>query len=161
LPSRITPVWDDSRKQKLPISLMIIFKNDHFHLSPCYACPLPGYVILAANNGFNALHELPQPALSALGPTLAAISRAIQTVLAPERIYLALFCEAQSGVHFHIFPRTAWLRESYLSSYPSEELLDGPRLLSWARKTFAEPIPEFDLVSINTALRDQLARCCT
>jgi diadenosine tetraphosphate (Ap4A) HIT family hydrolase len=140
---------------------MIIFENDHFHLNPCYACPLPGYLILSAKDPSDTLHELPQAALSALGPTFATISRAIQIVLAPERIYTALFCEAQRGVHFHIFPRTAWLRESYLSSYSSEELLDGPRLLSWARRTFTQPIPEFDIMSINTAIREQLTMHCT
>ena len=140
---------------------MIILANDHFHLNPCHDCPFPGYLILSANDGSDALHELSQAALAALGPTLAAISRAVQTVLAPERIFTALFCEAQRGVHFHIFPRTAWLRESYLSSYPSEELLDEPRLLSWARRTFTQPIPEFDTASTNTALREQLTSRCT
>jgi diadenosine tetraphosphate (Ap4A) HIT family hydrolase len=112
---------------------MTVFEDDHFHLKPCYTCPLPGYLILSAKDRSETLHDLPVKALSGLGPTLAMISRSIDTVLKPERIYVALFCEAEKGVHFHIFPRTAWLREFYLTYYSSEDLLDGPKLLSWAR----------------------------
>ena len=115
-----------------------MFENEYFHLQPCYTCPLPGYLILSAKVTSDAIQDMPEAALSALGPTLAVISRSIQAVLMPERIYTTLFCEAQRGVHFHIFPRTAWLREAYLAHYSAERLTDGPRLLSWARRTFTQ-----------------------
>ena len=137
---------------------MTVFEDDHFHLQPCYACPLPGYLILSAKDQSETLHDLPLTALSSLGPTLAKISRSIHVVLKPERVYTAQFCEADRGIHFHIFPRTAWLRESYLTYYPSEHLLDGPRLLSWARRTFTRPLPECDLNSTIEAIQKELTR---
>jgi diadenosine tetraphosphate (Ap4A) HIT family hydrolase len=135
---------------------MTVFEDNHFHLQPCYACPLPGYLILSAKDQSETLHDLPLTALSSLGPTLAMISRSIYVALKPERIYTALFCEAERGVHFHIFPRTAWLRESYLTYNPSEDLLDGPRLLSWARRKFTQSLPEWDVESTSNAIQKQL-----
>ncbi len=137
---------------------MTIFENEYFQLQPCYTCPLPGYLILSAKVPSDAIQDMPEAALSALGPTLAVISRSIQAVLIPERIYTTLFCEAQTGVHFHIFPRTVWLREAYLAHYSAEKLIDGPRLLSWARRTFTQVIPEFDPEPTNRAIQEQLTR---
>ena len=142
------------RSSSTNASAMTIFENEHFDLKPCYTCPLPGNLILSAKVPSDAIHDMPLAAASALGPTLAAISRSIQTVLTSERIYTPLFCEAQRGVHFHIFPRTAWLREAYLTRYTLEKLIDGPRLLSWARRTFTQPIPEFE--PANKAIQELL-----
>jgi diadenosine tetraphosphate (Ap4A) HIT family hydrolase len=135
---------------------MTVFEDANFHLKACSTCPLPGYLILSAKDQSETLHDLPVTTLSSLGATLATISRSIEAVLKPERIYIALFCEAERGVHFHIFPRTAWLRESYLTDHPSEDLLDGPRLLSWARRKFTQPLPEWDVESTIHAIQKQL-----
>jgi hypothetical protein len=131
---------------------MTVFEDDHFRLEPYYTCPLPGYLILSAKDRSETLHDLPVTALAGLGPTLAVICRCRDTVLKPERIYVALFCEAELS---HI-TATAWLREFYLTYYSSEDLLDGPRLLSWARRTFTRPIPECDVESTIEAIQKQL-----
>lgn len=79
---------------------------------------------------------------SFLGCTLAAATRAIEAVIRPERVYCALFAEETQSVHFHLFPRSAWLLSQYASAYPADREISGPRLLDWARRTFHSPCPD-------------------
>jgi hypothetical protein len=75
-----------------------------------------------------------------LGPTLAAATRAVEVVIRPARVYCALFAEGTRSIHFHLFPRTAWLLSQYAVVHPAEREISGPRLLDWARRTFHGPI---------------------
>jgi hypothetical protein len=75
-----------------------------------------------------------------LGPTLAAATRAIEIVIRPQRVYCALFAEETRSIHFHLFPRTAWLLSQYAAAHPADRAISGPRLLDWARRTFHRPI---------------------
>jgi hypothetical protein len=79
-------------------------------------------------------------ALDSLGPTLALATQAIETVVAPERVYCALFAEQSRNIHFHLFPRTTALTEKYAAAHPDEHEISGPRLMDWARRVFQQPI---------------------
>jgi diadenosine tetraphosphate (Ap4A) HIT family hydrolase len=83
-------------------------------------------------------------ALASLGATLAVAAAAIEAVLRPERVYCALFSEQTDKVHFHLFPRTEWLRTKYFAAHPRESEISGPRLMDWARRTFHKPIVGLD-----------------
>jgi len=85
------------------------------------------------------MSQLQESALELLGPTLARATEAIETVIRPERVYCALFSEETRSVHFHLFPRSAWLLSQYASAHPTESGVSGPRLLDWARRTFHSP----------------------
>ena len=87
-----------------------------------------------------SLSELEHGAHTSLGPTLAAATRAIEVVIRPERVYCALFAEETRSIHFHLFPRTAWLLSQYGTVHPADREISGPRLLDWARRTFHRPI---------------------
>lgn len=87
-----------------------------------------------------SLSELKVDALASLGPTLAAATRAIEVVIRPERVYCALFAEETRSVHFHLFPRSAWVLSQYAIAQPADQEISGPRLLDWARRTFHHPI---------------------
>jgi hypothetical protein len=71
---------------------------------------------------------------------LAAVTRAIEVVIRPERVYCALFAEETRSVHFHLFPRSAWLLSQYATANPADHEISGPRLLDWARRTFHHPL---------------------
>jgi diadenosine tetraphosphate (Ap4A) HIT family hydrolase len=83
--------------------------NGHFRVEPCISCPIVGYLIVSPQAPVSSLSELSSSAQALLGPTLAASTRAIETVVQPERVYCLLFAEETRSVHFHLFPRTKWL----------------------------------------------------
>jgi len=117
-----------------------VYTNGHFCVEPCVTCFVPGYLIVTPQLPAASLSELGRDALASLGPTLAAVTRAIEVVIRPERVYCALFAEETRSVHFHLFPRSAWLLSQYATAHPADYEISGPRLLDWARHTFHHPI---------------------
>ena len=113
--------------------------NAHFRIEPCSSCFIAGYLIVSPRVQVSSLPELSADAQNALGVTLAAATRAIETVVRPRRVYCALFAEETGSVHFHLFPRSGWLVASYFRAHPEEAEISGPRLLDWARSTFRDP----------------------
>jgi diadenosine tetraphosphate (Ap4A) HIT family hydrolase len=125
---------------KQSISESPVYTNRHFCVEPCVTCFVPGYLIVTPQLRAASLSELERDALASLGPTLAAATRAIEVVIRPERVYCALFAEETRSVHFHLFPRSAWLLSQYAAVYPGDREISGPRLLDWARRTFQHPL---------------------
>lgn len=117
-----------------------VYTNAYFRIEPCVTCFVPGYLIVAPQPPAASLSGLQHGALACLGPTLAAATRAIEDVIRPERVYCALFAEETRSLHFHLFPRTAWLLSQYAAVHPADRGISGPRLLDWARRTFHRPI---------------------
>jgi diadenosine tetraphosphate (Ap4A) HIT family hydrolase len=111
--------------------------NAHFRIEPCSSCPIAGYLIVSPRVRVSSLAELSPDAQDALGVTLAAATRAIESVVQPRRVYCALFAEETGSVHFHLFPRTDSLLSSYFRAHPKDAEASGPRLLDWARSTFS------------------------
>jgi diadenosine tetraphosphate (Ap4A) HIT family hydrolase len=103
------------------------------------SCPLAGYLIVSPQVRVSSLAQLSPDAQDALGATLAAATRAIETVVRPERVYCAVFAEETASVHFHLFPRTRWLLSSYSRAHGEDANVSGPRLLDWARSVFRDP----------------------
>ena len=116
-----------------------VFLNTHFRIVPCASCCIAGYLIVSPRVGVSSLAELSPDAQDTLGVTLAAGTRAIESVVHPRRVYCALFAEETGSVHFHLFPRSDWLVSSYFRAHPEEADISGPRLLDWARSTFRDP----------------------
>src|SRR6266542_2978232 len=114
--------------------------NAHFRIEPCSSCPIAGYLIVSPRVQVSSLAELCPDAQSALGVTLAAATRAIESVVRSRRVYCSLFAEETGSVHFHLFPRTDWLLSSYSRAHPKDTDVSGPRLLDWARSTFRDPV---------------------
>jgi diadenosine tetraphosphate (Ap4A) HIT family hydrolase len=121
-----------------------VYTNDYFVIEPCRTCPIAGYLIVSPIVPALSLSELRREALDSLGATLAAATRAIETVIHPERIYCALFAEETHSVHFHLFPRSRWLLSSYARAHQVDRDVSGPQLFDWARHTFHSPHPDYD-----------------
>src|SRR5438874_10211581 len=119
-----------------PVDKRDVVLNAHFRIEPCSSCPIAGYLIVSPRVRVSSLAELSPDAQNALGITLAAATRAIESVVRPCRVYCALFAEETGSVHFHLFPRTDWLLSLYSRAHPEDTEVSGPRLLDWARFTF-------------------------
>lgn len=114
-----------------------------FRIEHCFDCAVPGYVVLSPVQPAASLSDLPVEVLAQVGPVLSAVSRAIQSVVAPLRIYCGLFAEQRVEVHFHVFPRTAEVTEEFLRAYPEQrDAIRGPVLLDWARTYYRSSAPD-------------------
>lgn len=136
-----------------------VHANAHFTVDQCRDCAVPGYLIVAARDPATRLAELGAEASAALGPTLQRVVAGVEQVLEPVRVYCAQFGEAQPGIHFHVFPRTAEITRAYLMERPGEAtLIHGPLLLDWARERYrcgeADPAVLACIVALRRALTE-------
>ena len=136
------------------ISKSPVYVNEHFVVAPCLSCPVPGNLILSPKIPSLSLSGLDCNTLTSLGPTLAAAVRAIEVVIHPERVYCALFAEQTRSVHFHLFPRSAWVLSQYANAHPADLEISGPRLLDWARRTFHPPNPSHYIETVEAIFRE-------
>ncbi len=75
-----------------------------------------------------------------------------------ERVYVLSFCEVDRRLHFHLFPRTAWLLKEYFkANFNANEPIDGPMLFAWARGAFGPgshmPKGTPDMAAVGAAIR--------
>lgn len=74
--------------------------------------PMIGWLILKTQRHVGAVADLTPEEASALGPLLQRITQAMTEVLAPEKVYVALYGESVSHIHFHLIPRDDDLPEA-------------------------------------------------
>ena len=67
--------------------------------------PMIGWLILKPLRHVEAYADLTPDEAASLGPLARRITRAMTEVLAPARVYVCLYAEAVSHVHFHLIPR--------------------------------------------------------
>jgi len=114
-----------------------IFESEMFSLERSVECPIPGYLILRLKGPEESLAELAPQTARALGELLARTAAAIEKTVKAERVYLLSFCEVDLRLHFHLFPRTAWLLKEYRRANGGKgEAVNGPKLFEWARNAF-------------------------
>jgi len=115
----------------------LIFDDETFTLEPSAECPIPGYLVLRVKGQATSLAQLPAETARALGEMLARTAAAIEQAVGAERVYVLSFCEIDHRLHFHLFPRTAWLLKEYFkANFNGNEPIDGPMLFAWARGAF-------------------------
>jgi len=109
--------------------------DDRFTLDAADFCTVPGYLILRVAGGATRLADLGPEAARALGGLLARASAALEAATGAERVYVLSFCEVDRRLHFHLFPRTAWLLEAFRAATGAgpADAVDGPALFGWAR----------------------------
>lgn len=122
-----------------------LFENALLILEHTRECRIPGYLVLRLKGGETSLSELSPEAARALGEALSAIVRAIEETVGADRVYCLSFAELDRRLHFHLFPRTAWLLEAYRQATGTPDApINGPAVFEWARTTYAgdAPLPE-------------------
>ena len=76
----------------------------------------PGELIIKTRRHCESLAELTAPEAAALGPTLHSAVRALESVVAAERIYAVSFNERLRHVHFLLLPRTSTMPRGHVVS---------------------------------------------
>jgi diadenosine tetraphosphate (Ap4A) HIT family hydrolase len=138
-----------------------VARFEHFDVAHCFDCVVPGYLIVSPIVPALSLGALSQNAQEELGSVLAAVTQAIQTVIAPVKIYCAQFGEESPQIHFHVFPRTEKMTAEFIIEFPQQrELVHGPIVLDWARTRYRGPKSDvFAAVSsVIPALQVELSR---
>jgi len=112
-----------------------LYADDRFTLEAADFCTVPGYLILRVPDGVTRLAGLEPEAARRLGELLARALAAIEAVTGADRVYVLSFCEVDRRLHFHLFPRTAWLLEAFRAATGAglADPVDGPALFQWAR----------------------------
>ena len=139
----------------------LIFEDVLFTLEQSSECPIPGYLILRVKGEEPGLAQLPAEKARALGEMLASAAGAVEEAVGAERVYILSFCEVDRRLHFHLFPRTAWLlKEYHKANFNANEPIDGPMLFAWARGAFGQgshlPKGVPDFASVGEAIRGVL-----
>lgn len=116
---------------------LMIFEDETFTLEQSAECPIPGYLVLRVKGEATSLARLAPEKAKALGEMLARAAAAIEQAVQAERVYVLSFGEVDPRLHFHLFPRTAWLLKEYFkANFNANEPIDGPMLFTWARGAF-------------------------
>jgi diadenosine tetraphosphate (Ap4A) HIT family hydrolase len=136
----------------------LIFEDEIFTLEQSAECPIPCYLVLRVKGEATSLAQLPAETAKTLGETLARTAKAIEEVVGAERVYVLSFCEVDRRLHFHLFPRTAWLLKEYFkANFNANEPIDGPMLFAWARSSFGSgshmPKGTPDIAAVGEAIR--------
>lgn len=114
-----------------------VYEDPHFLLEQSGECGIPGYLVLRMKGKREGAGGLTPQESSTLGTTISRAVRAIELTVRPERIYILSFCEVDSQLHFHLFPRTGWLLREYRRANGGEgEAVDGPALFQWAKRSY-------------------------
>jgi diadenosine tetraphosphate (Ap4A) HIT family hydrolase len=69
--------------------------------------PLPGWLVLTSASHCRAIHDLPDDAAGALGPTARRVARALRQALGAEHVYLFAIGDLLHHFHLHLVPRYA------------------------------------------------------
>ncbi len=139
-----------------------VYEDDLFTVDGSDACLVPGYLIVRLKGPATGLGRLAPAVAARVGETLARVARAIEGVVAPERVYCLAFAEIDPRLHFHLFPRTRTLLDAYRAATGTAgEPVNGPALFEWARTTIVpgSPLPPGlpDAAAVTAALRRALS----
>lgn len=114
-----------------------IYENAHYLVEQCYSCNIPGYLFLSIKSNPMEMSKLSYAEIANLGTMLHRCHQVVNSAIKPHKIYIGSFGEETKIVHFHIFPRTEEITTAYRNMHAKDDkLIDGPHLLSWARKHY-------------------------
>jgi diadenosine tetraphosphate (Ap4A) HIT family hydrolase len=123
----------------IPNESLEIFRTPHWLIRHSAEAAIPGYVVLYSTHALASSRELPKAASEELGPLLQCTVKAVGDVVKPERVYVCLFNETGSAVHFHVFPRMSWMRKFSPGADDPGNLIDGGVVFSAARRAKSDP----------------------
>jgi len=121
-----------------PTAPSVLYRDHDFVAVRNASCAIPGYLIVEPVDTVETIGELPPERAARLGPLLGQLSAAISKAVDADRVYCLLFAEEKRAIHFHLFPRTAWLLDAYRAHLGSADAaVSAPQLFEWARFAYA------------------------
>lgn len=106
---------------------------------------IPGYLIVQPRSSATRLVDLSPGERLDLFERLTSAERVVARIVAPERVYLLRFGEADERIHFHVVPRTRALAASYAAETGDRPPYSGAAFVDWLwahRETLARPEDE-------------------
>jgi diadenosine tetraphosphate (Ap4A) HIT family hydrolase len=102
-------------RQRLQIpDRFIISEYRHWCLNHRIDSALPGYLMLVSKLPGDDLSQLPDIALTELGPLLAKVQSTLRTKLKPVRIYISRYGHSPGHpIHFHLIPVYSWVERLF------------------------------------------------
>jgi len=142
------------------MNLPTVFGSENLIAAPCIDTDVPGYLVLRAIAQHTHLYETAKSFQSELGVALSLLEFGISTVTGAPHVYIARFSEASASIHFHLFPRTEELAQSFLRENPGViDGVNGPLLFDWARRKYHLGDPgRLSATTISTA--ERIASAC-
>jgi diadenosine tetraphosphate (Ap4A) HIT family hydrolase len=68
--------------------LLTVFEDEHFIVSQCGKCNLPGYLILEFKQNAAHLYQLPEKSQQRFGTLVTKLEQAIVKTISPQNIYI-------------------------------------------------------------------------
>lgn len=116
---------------------MVVYESDFFNISQADFCSVPGYLILRCNRDVESLSQLAPEELADFGELISKSVAVIEHAVQADRVYTLSFCEVDRQLHFHLFPRTDWLKEAYqFATETDSEPVNGALLFEWSRQQY-------------------------
>lgn len=84
----------------------IILQTKYWSCDHAYDIALPGFLFLKTNRHVESVVDLNENEAKEFGTVLLSITKAINKILRPERIYVLRYGEVIRHVHFWLLPRT-------------------------------------------------------
>ena len=92
----------------------IIHETAHWILNHHMSSKLPGYLVLGTRHPVRSLSDLPDNALSEMGPLLAHVQKTMQAHLQPKWLYISRFGhDPRFPIHFHFIPVYPWVEDLF------------------------------------------------
>lgn len=125
-----------------------IWWDGRWRVAHAVRCSLPGWVVVIPARHVLSLAELTADEAAALGPLLAAVSRALVEVTGCRKTYLALFAEAEEfqHLHIHVVPR-------YDDQPPDRK---GPAVFGYIGGPESDHVPAAEMDRIGAALAERI-----
>lgn len=129
----------------------IILETKYWSCDHAFDVPLPGFLILKTNRHTESITKLTADEARELGLLLLKITKVIDTVLKPERIYVLRFGEVVRHVHFWLLPRTKEVLENCGKGPESVRTI-----VNFYRNNFSMKEREKEILNIIKELREAL-----
>ena len=97
-----------------------VARHGYFNVAHCYDCLEPGNLIVPPIVPTRPLAALSRTAQQELGPVLAAATKTVRRIIAPQKIYCTQFGEENQQLHFHVFPRTTEMTNEFIRAFPEQ-----------------------------------------
>jgi diadenosine tetraphosphate (Ap4A) HIT family hydrolase len=126
-----------------------IFDNGLWRVAHALGSALPGWLVVVPRRHILSLSELNAREAAALGPLLAALSKALEQELGARKAYVAFFAEAEgfAHLHLHVVPRS--------DALPHQRR--GPRVFHYLQQPSDQSVRPATMDQLADRLRPSLA----
>lgn len=115
-----------------------VFEDSHFRIAHCADVDVAGYLVVSIRENREGWADLGTAERGRLGDVLALAAEAVMAVARPERVYVCSFGEDRRSLHFHVFPRYAWMAGLFRERIGAPDI-DGPAVLALIRRERRRP----------------------